>query len=369
MKIQIFYASIGSGHYVAASAMKHALDQFDGTEIQMFDILEPIKTDLIKISEISSLFSFLIAPNAYDKAWQTGNLHGLYELICTIDILQTYLLDCFMKFRPDIVIFTHSLPCSVFCKIADNQKLVIPIIAIATDFNIHRYWPLESITQFIVGSDIGVRELVHRGFTREKICLLGIPINTKFMNYSMKQRIQNANSIKNVLVLAGGRQVAPYVSLWPKIVTIIRNIAKLHNQEEFQWTVVSGSNLFFEKYLALITDNIVNIEIVKFIEDMPLQIFYSDVVLTKPGGLILAECMALCKPVILLTRGAGQEAANTDYLLEKQAALISEDPTTTIELITNILASDELTKLSHNARKLGYPNAAEEIAQYILTFQ
>lgn len=368
MKIQIHYASIGSGHRIAAGAIKHALALHDNVYVEMIDILDPIKTDLVKISDITSLLSFLIAPNAYDKAWQTGNLQGLYNLICEIDILQKYLLDSYMAFRPDIAVFTHSLPCSIFCKIKDSNQLTIPIIAVATDFSIHPYWPLECVTQFVVGSDIGLQELRRRGLENNKIHLFGIPINPQFMGYSRKPQIRN-DTAKNILILAGGRQVAPYIVLWPKIVTIIRSIVKWRNYDKLLWTVVSGANPFFEKHLSAIANDTPNIVITRYIEEIAHQLFHSDIVMTKPGGLILAECMALRKPVVLLTHGAGQEAANAGYLLERQAALILDDPVTTPKLMSNILATDEIIRLSHNAGSLGYPYAAEEIAQHILTFQ
>ena len=46
-----------------------------------------------------------------------------------------------------------------------------------------------------------------------------------------------------------------------------------------------------------------------------------DLVVTKPGGLSVSECLAKAKPMLLVSPIPGQEERNADYLLEAGAAI------------------------------------------------
>jgi processive 1,2-diacylglycerol beta-glucosyltransferase len=46
----------------------------------------------------------------------------------------------------------------------------------------------------------------------------------------------------------------------------------------------------------------------------------ADLIITKPGGLTTSEVLALAKPLFILNPIPGQEAANSDFLLEHGAA-------------------------------------------------
>ena len=46
----------------------------------------------------------------------------------------------------------------------------------------------------------------------------------------------------------------------------------------------------------------------------------ADLIITKPGGLTTSEALALGKPLFILNPIPGQEAANSDFLLERGAA-------------------------------------------------
>ena len=46
----------------------------------------------------------------------------------------------------------------------------------------------------------------------------------------------------------------------------------------------------------------------------------ADLIITKPGGLTTSEALALGKPIFILNPIPGQEAANSDFLLEHGAA-------------------------------------------------
>lgn len=51
----------------------------------------------------------------------------------------------------------------------------------------------------------------------------------------------------------------------------------------------------------------------------------SDLIITKPGGVSIAECIALGKPIILVNPIPGQEQGNVGYVVENQFGLLADD--------------------------------------------
>ena len=54
----------------------------------------------------------------------------------------------------------------------------------------------------------------------------------------------------------------------------------------------------------------------------------ADLVVTKPGGLSVSECLAKQRPMLLVSPIPGQEERNADYLLECGAAIKAVDAAT-----------------------------------------
>ena len=72
--------------------------------------------------------------------------------------------------------------------------------------------------------------------------------------------------------------------------------------------------------------------------------------------------MAIVNPI------PGQESRNSDFLLENGAAVKINNVATMTHKLTKLLSdSAELKRLKANAKKLGRPGAAYDVAQLALT--
>jgi processive 1,2-diacylglycerol beta-glucosyltransferase len=89
----------------------------------------------------------------------------------------------------------------------------------------------------------------------------------------------------------------------------------------------------------------------------------SDLVITKPGGLTSSEAMALGKPLFILNPIPGQEAANSDFLLERGAAAKVNRVEDLPYRLGQLLGSKRLKEMAEAARALGRPLAAREICR------
>jgi processive 1,2-diacylglycerol beta-glucosyltransferase len=92
----------------------------------------------------------------------------------------------------------------------------------------------------------------------------------------------------------------------------------------------------------------------------------SDLVVTKPGGLSVSECLAMRKPMLLVSPIPGQEERNADYLLEAGAAVKAIDATTLVFKLGRLLGDPgRLASMSDAARRISRPDAARDVLTLI----
>jgi processive 1,2-diacylglycerol beta-glucosyltransferase len=92
----------------------------------------------------------------------------------------------------------------------------------------------------------------------------------------------------------------------------------------------------------------------------------ADLVVTKPGGLSVSECLAKCKPMLLVSPIPGQEERNADYLLEEGAAIKAMDGATLAFKLERLLAQPQrLRAMSEAAHGIGTPGAAADVLALI----
>ena len=73
-------------------------------------------------------------------------------------------------------------------------------------------------------------------------------------------------------------------------------------------------------------------------------------------------------PMLIISPIPGQEASNTSYLIEAGAALAAGEPVNLATTLSYIHDNPNILKsLSDSALRISKPNAAQDIAEFILT--
>ena len=107
-----------------------------------------------------------------------------------------------------------------------------------------------------------------------------------------------------------------------------------------------------------------------FTDQMHELMAVADLVVTKPGGLTSSEALASGAAMVIVNPIPGQEARNSDYLLEHCAAIKVNNTPTLAPKVTELLQNPaRLAQLKAAARSIGHPRAAFQIAQRALTWQ
>jgi processive 1,2-diacylglycerol beta-glucosyltransferase len=92
----------------------------------------------------------------------------------------------------------------------------------------------------------------------------------------------------------------------------------------------------------------------------------ADLIITKPGGLTTSEAMAMGKPLFILNPIPGQEAANSDFLLERGAAAKANRVEDLPFRVGQLVGSKKLSEMAKAAKTLGRPFAAQAICEEVL---
>ena len=93
----------------------------------------------------------------------------------------------------------------------------------------------------------------------------------------------------------------------------------------------------------------------------------ADMLMSKAGGLILAESLSCGLPTIVVDAIPGQESGNAAFVARHGAGVVARKPADTIRALDRWMREDraELGRISRNALKLGHPFAASCVAEAI----
>jgi processive 1,2-diacylglycerol beta-glucosyltransferase len=94
----------------------------------------------------------------------------------------------------------------------------------------------------------------------------------------------------------------------------------------------------------------------------------SDFVFTKPGGLTVAEALALKKPIVLLSAGAGQERENSNYVINSGAGILLNRKEDLINFTDGLLQNPVFVQKRFTQPSNSMIKSAQHVAHLALRF-
>ena len=212
-------------------------------------------------------------------------------------------------------------------------------------------------------------ENMNQFFDTNKLVLTGNPVRKDIENLDAKLSeaktyFKVSKNEKVILVLGG--------SLGAKSINegILNSINTINDQPiKLLWQV--GKRYFESVENQLNQINIPNVEALAFIKRMDLAYSLADIVISRAGALSISELTLAGKPSILVPSpnvSEDHQTKNAMSLVNKSAAVLIKDNQTDSLLRTamNLLKDEnKLNNISQNAKKMGKPNASEDIVNEI----
>jgi processive 1,2-diacylglycerol beta-glucosyltransferase len=234
------------------------------------------------------------------------------------------------------------------------------VVSIVTDFEAHALWMENCVDLYCVAAEETKGRLVARGADPKSVLATGIPISGRFSAKIDARDVRSKMGLRDdqpiLLVLSGGFGMGPVAEILG---------ALDHVTQPFQTVVVTGRNEELRQQLAA-QDRKHPTHILGFASNMHELMAISDLIISKPGGLTSSEALALGKPLFILNPIPGQEAANSDFLLERGAALKVNRVEDLPFRLDQLLGNKKLAQLSRAAKGLGRPAAATQICREVV---
>jgi processive 1,2-diacylglycerol beta-glucosyltransferase len=369
-KILVLSASVGAGHMRAAQAVELALRQVaPDAEVKNLDVLTLTNIAFRKIYGEAYLDLVNKAPHVlgyfYDVMDRPRRAESRRDALRGVvnKLNLSKLCDMLECDHWDVIVNTHFLPAEIIAMLRKKRKVKTPQMTVTTDFETHRLWVNQPMEKFCTATEEGAEYLAHWGVPRETINVIGIPIHPAFAQPKDRVACLKAQGLLGdrpvVLQLAGGFGVGPIQNIFESILSI---------KERLEIVVVAGKNEKVRKQLAAINPpKHHRVKVIGFTTEMHELMTAADLVVTKPGGLTSSEVLACGAAMAIVNPIPGQESRNSDYLLENGAAIkINNLGTLAFRLAKLLENPNELSRLKQNAKRIGKPNAAFDVAKLAL---
>jgi processive 1,2-diacylglycerol beta-glucosyltransferase len=385
MRILIATITAGGGHLAAAAALEEAWRAARPEDVvERIDLLKFFSPLHKKIHSDGYLALVERAPELWGMVFaKTDNpkvARSMNQLKRLFPSNSRHKFERHVKhFKPDMVLCTHYLPLEMLGLGAPVSRRhgghgrtgkpasgtpALPgkpfVVSVITDFEAHALWMESCVDLYCVAAEETKARLVARGTSAENIVATGIPIAAKFSAKVDSKAVRKNYGLRDdqrvLLVLSGGFGMGP-------VAEILAELDKVPN--EFQTVVVTGRNEELRRELAA-QDRKHPTHILGFASNMHELMAIADLVITKPGGLTSSEAMAMGKPLFILNPIPGQEAANSDFLLERGAAGKVNRVEDLPYRIEQLLGSKKLTQMAAAAKALGHPQAAREVCREVM---
>ncbi|MBC8016101.1 MAG: 2-amino-4-hydroxy-6-hydroxymethyldihydropteridine diphosphokinase [Sporomusaceae bacterium] len=367
-KVLFISAPVGAGHIRAAQAIMSALSKgYTLTETKMANVFDFFNPSIGKIILNTYLKILKIFPKLYGMAYSWGN--ESYLALVGRQIVSTYLAKhmekYIMEYKPAVIVCTHATPAGLIAHLIRKNKLTIPVVAVVTDFIVHRLWIYPEIKHYIVANCAMRDMLTQYGIEGNCIQVMGIPVDEKFSQVPDRQsildKLQLSEMNKTILIMGGGAGMLPMT----EIVACCEKIDIM-----LQIIVVTGNNKSIYKKLNDLQPKLRNkVRIVRYVDNVNELMAISDLIISKPGGMTSAESLCQGLPMIIYKPIPGQEEANTNYLVKCGAALRADSLVEIQTIIKRLLVEnpEQLTALQQNALAISQPQSAKEIAKYLVS--
>ena len=277
------------------------------------------------------------------------------------------LRDLISVINPDITISTHFYCSSIITYYNDLNLINSKLYTIITDYRTHECWTKNHQKEngFIVGNEIVKEQLIKRGVDSKKIYPYGLPLNLEQVNnLDEKETIYKRYGIssdKKVYLFFGGSSAGSMYYY-----DYFKTLAKMNVSANIIF--ISGKNEKLknkcQNYVQ--SKNIKNIKVLGFTNDVFNLLKISDLVISKPGGATITECLEMKTPLILVPGVGGQEKYNARFIARKKYGFKVRGLWRFKRIIKLIeLNPNIITKMRHRMLKLNNNESVKKINNLI----
>ena len=416
LKILIMSAPIGSGHRMAAVALEEALLRLENVEVVQGNVFDFFPSVIGKafLKFYGTVLKF--CPFLYELSYRWSNQGG--GSLWMRNLLNGILLRLGMAFieevKPDVVFSTHATPTGILSLYKQKYDPDLWLGVVITDFTVHRWLVCPGVDAYFVadeklfgqindaaehcdvkadvssscsGDNDGKPQAENEKQPEAAPALFasGIPVRSGFALQSTVAESRSAVRKKYgwpedafvCLLAGGGGGMLPMEE-------IVRSLLA-RQSEPVHIVAVTGHNDTLRKKLEALCHRFTNhsvaagaedetmqsrLQVLGFTDCMPQLMQAADVVVTKAGGISLAECLACGANPLIYRPLPGQEQGNTAFLQNEYGVAAVTDLrqlTEYLEQVRTVPVPERLRRQGQQKALYGHPEAAQQIAELTVT--
>ena len=362
MKVLITYASAGGGHLRAAEAIFDFLkNNRKNLEVELEDIL----------AYSSPFFRFCYIRGYPVLVHYANPVWGFFFFLTEFWIFRWFsrkiasainYLSC-RNFRGylekkdfDFIVSTHFLASELAAGLKLKNKIKSKLVTIITDYGVHPFWLSKGTDLYIAASQPTKDKLLNMGIEEQRIKVFGIPVSRNFNKGQDKNKLKSELGLDlnkfTVLIMTGSFGSGP-----------LEKIAKsLMNDVQILLVCARNKKLFD----SLSRENLKNVKVFGFIDNPEELMAVSDVIITKPGGLSIAESLNMGLFPIFISSIPGQEMENIRILASYGIGVFPKSIKQIKEVVLELKDNPQkLADLKNKIAQAAKPGSCQEISSVI----
>ena len=364
MRILILTASYGSGHnaaaqslaaaFVSAGATVRVVDHFRDLVHPAFDRLSRgLYAAILRRAPLLWGLAYGIGDwMSSDSRWAFGvprlGVEGLARL-----------LDAE---APDAVVSVHATPAVALSTLVRAGRRVPPHTTVVTDFVAHSQWIAPHVDRYCVAAPEVKHEFVARGIAADRVIVSGVPLRagfeTAFDQRPARHALGLSPDLPVVLAMAGAQ------GSFGRLSDVARALTETN--APLQALVVTGHDAELAARIRRLTAGSA-VRVLGFVDDVRPLMAAADLLISKAGGMTLAEAMAAELPLLTYGSLPGQERRNERFASRAGIALVARRPRELGRALDRALSEPKLLeRLREQMRAARRPDASRHIVSLVL---
>jgi processive 1,2-diacylglycerol beta-glucosyltransferase len=263
---------------------------------------------------------------------------------------------------PDAVVSVHATPAAAMAALAAEGRRLPPHTTVVTDFVAHSQWIARGLDRYCVAAGEVGHEFVARGIPRERVLVTGVPLRAEFVATTdpavARRRLGLGGNAPVVVAMAGSHGRVG------RLPDVVRALGRLPGP--VHGLVVAGHDAALAERLRHLA-GAAPVRVLGYSADVPTLMAAADLLVTKAGGMTLAEAMASGLPMLLYGSLPGQERRNERFASRAGIALAARSPRELGRLLERALTEPEILEhLRERIRRVRRPDAAQRIVDIVL---
>jgi len=358
--VLVLTATYGDGHLRAAQALAAAIGRLDPDRpVRVVDFFEHVSPTVNRIARRAYVGSVRRVPSLYGR-WYNAT-RAIPETSLVQRRLDHYRVGGLRRLvdevRPSAVVSTFPIPAGVLSTLRREHGVAVPSVVAVTDFTVHSQWLHTGVDLYLIGHEELRDGLLRRGVSTDRIAVTGIPIDPRFSEHGPTRE---PGPPWQVLVMGGAYGMLPGT---------LRLVEGLLSVADVRVVLVAGRDIRLRQQgdqLAAAAEG--RLVVTGYTTEIPQLMAASHLLVTKAGGLTVAEALAMRLQLLIYRPLPGQEQANVDFLIRHRAAHVFHDAESLVDEVRALLAqgTGTLAAGQEHAGLLGRPRSALDGAALVL---